>query len=756
MDQSLRPKHALIGRRQSVRTISTRVVAAAAAIAAGLLLPLAVASPAQAATHAVGFTWNGDRTSWLGSYNPNNGPGEQVYCLQISAGPPTNRQDTYQVGYQTWGGDPDTNARVNYVISNYGQTGDPVNSAATALYVWSQLDSATFNSRGLDYYATRANGSKAAVEAQYNAISSDAAGITAGQTTPQGSLDFAVDAQNNFTGTLTANGLPAGSTGVVTLTNGTFDSTGTNSAGGVQAGQPLAVTGVPPAGSKTYKISATGTFTSGSSYAGDVMVYNTPGRQATAGQGERASFTLTGQDPNDRSSVFLPVLSTQVSSTYVPTGQTFGDTLTFSTAPDAGGTNNPWHQNGLGNYSTVIAKGTLYGPFASQPAQAATVPTGAPVAGTATASTGTTGPTQPITASSAVTSAAAGYYTWVWSISYADQPAITQNYIPDGYSYVDDFGRVAESSVTGPAVTSQAQPTSTAGFAVTDTATVTGDVFTGAQIGFSVYKQPVGGAPVPTVVANARSAGPSANAQASAPECDASTLVATTTTHPVAAAGDYTSDPVTFTSGGTYYWVATVYDASGTPVTSGVCGDPSEVTLTTQLVVTTQASSARVNMPVFDTATLTGTVPVGATLSFQAFQDGRDNSGALLPAGTCGPSNLIFDTSATPSPLTPGVFTQAAIVGPSTTFATAGTVDWVETVRDAQGTVITSGVCGEATESSIITPAPPITTLARTGSDADPVAWGIGAAAAVACAAALVLGSALRRRRIANVGNTGQ
>lgn len=712
---------------------------------------LSVPSPAQASTHGFGFFWNGNGTSWIGSYIP-DGTNIQTYCVQGALNDPTNRHDTFDAGYGQYGGSADANARVNYAITNFGQTSDPVMSAATAIYVHSQLDTAYYNTLsggGLNYYAARANGSANAVKAEFNAIAAASAGITAGAVSGSGTLSFTVDPLNNYNGTMTVSGLPSGATGTVTLTNGIFNVNGTNSVAGVTEGAVFAITGVPPEdGATSWKISGSGLFTVPGTYAGNVNQFVTPTRQLTAGPGQpAASFRVSGEDPVDRSEIFLPVLSTQASAKYVAAGDTFGDVLTFSTGAQADGTNNNWKQDpGTGDYIPVIANGTLYGPFAAPPTPGAAAPPGAPVAGTATATTGNTGPSQPVVVTSSITASVPGYYVWVWTIDSAAQSFVTSQFIPNPYTFSDQFGQVLETSITPSDVSTVATSAVDLGFAASDTATVSGVVTPGITIGFKTYRQAVG-----------------ADGTVATPTCDRSTLTNTTTRQNVTGPGDYQSPPVTFGEAGTYFWVESLYAPDGTEIASGACGAANEGTVVTQLTVSTSATPTVVaGTPAHDSATLHGTVPAGATITFRAYQSGIDNSGAIIPANTCTADNLVYDSSTdSPGTLTPGVVDGGVVQGPDHTFLAAGTILWIETIdappnivanaaplrNGRAGTVVVAqGACGDPGETTIVT-SPPSPPMARTGQD---VAVGpiLGGSGGVVALGAVLIMLELRRRRM--------
>jgi len=387
-----------------------------------------------------------------------------VYCLRPAERGPTG--STTFAGYQTWSGGSSgpsmsatSNARINWAISTYGQTTNDDWAVAVTLYVWSLADPTEYNSHGMSgdvYYIYRAPVSRHNTIRAYLAQirAADDAITAAPGVAGSGSLDFAVDENNNYLGTVTVVGLnPAAATGTVTLTNGIFPATGTNVISGVTANMVLDVQGVPPTDDgEPYKISGSGVFTNPAGWLGRVAVYTTPGAQPLAGPGGRpvTNFTIVGLDPADRATVFQPALTTRVASQFIEPGQPFDDVVTFTTVPAVDGLNNPWFASPIsGEYQPILARGTVYGPFLEQPKEADDVPLGAPVAGTATITTTLVdGPTVPYTVTSTEVALEAGFYTWVWEIRYDEQTVITRMLLPDDYSFVDRFGQVAETQIS--------------------------------------------------------------------------------------------------------------------------------------------------------------------------------------------------------------------------------------------------------------------------------------------------------------------
>ncbi len=169
----------------------------------------------------------------------------------------------------------------------------------------------------------------------------------------------------------------------ITLTNGVFDSTGTNTLTNATSNTDYAIHGVPPTDDGApYKIS--GTFTlkagSGSVWPASINLYTySEGAQRMAGALGPVSTeqTINGSfsDPDSRSTVFLPIVKTTAVQ-FVKKGEKFTDQWNFGTQPDAKGLDNGWYQSPTsGNYAQIPpADAVIYGPFKEQPAEAPDAP----------------------------------------------------------------------------------------------------------------------------------------------------------------------------------------------------------------------------------------------------------------------------------------------------------------------------------------------------------------------------------------------
>ena len=167
---------------------------------------------------------------------------------------------------------------------------------------------------------------------------------------------------------------------------------------------------------------------------------------------------------------------------------------------------------------------------------------------------------------------------------------------------------------------------------------------------------------------------------------------------PVTQPGVYASGQTTTDQPGNVYWIETLYDADGTILVQGTCGAPGETTVVTeqpeQLTVTTQAvAEVTLGEPAHDLARVSGTVPDGTTLVFEAYREDGETA-------TCTADELAFRTE--PMPLDgPGEYASEEVV-----FEQVGTYYWIETLFDENGTEIHRGLCGAPNETTAVIPVP--------------------------------------------------
>ena len=702
-------EHAPPGRRRGPFSVIRRTVNAA--LMGVLALSLIVAgvtldSPAaQAASYGPGYD---GPNGFMGAFVAG---GQNVYCLRAEEPTPFNRPTTF-AGYQTWPGgaggptmSATDNARVNWAIATYGQTSNPDWAVAVNLYVWSIADPVVYNSHGMSgdtYYIFRVPTSRHNIIRAYLAQlrAEDDAIVAAPTGTGTGRLVFDVDEGNNYLGTMTVDSLsPSTATGTITLTNGIFLATGTNVLSGARAGMTFDVQGVPPTDDGApYKISGTGTFTASGGWRGEIGVYSTPGAQPLAGPGRPAvnNFQITGEDPADRSTVFQPALTTRVASKFLEPGQPFDDVVTFTTAPAADGLNNPWFQSTDGRFARVFARGTVYGPFLQQPVEADEVPVGAPVAGTATiTTTQEVGPTAPYTVTTTEVAVEPGFYTWVWEINYDEQSLLTQDFLPDGYSFVDRFGQVVETQISPTQLRFTTQLSSDQA-AVSDQVDDVIDVFT---VGGWLRD---GGARVPVVLTGTAYYSPTRPEVLDTPPPSAEAIGTYTVT--TDAPGAITAQNISVGVREGFVTLVWCVDPAAQPeplrgLTAAWCdqyGLPSEtVEVSAPIVVTAAQPLASPSGTVTDTAIVTGSVPAsGMDITFEGFLQPED-----APAPVCELSNRIYASTAPITVTEPGEYTSEEF---AVTMDHLGTVYWVETATLPDGTVIHVGECGLPNETTLV------------------------------------------------------
>lgn len=385
--------------------------------AAGLVV--ATPQPSLAASFGVGY---GTPEAWLGALNAPDG--RQAYCLDFGLDWPTGNTSSPQTVTSISGLSNNDLARLNYVLARWGQSSNPDRTAAVQLVVWQIADPSGY--LGDDHFLprvpadhrdnVRANAAQMRSESAANAVANPNVGIT-------------IDMADQYAGSVTVTARPGSLTGRVELTNAQF-------AGGATVRNlgpgTYPITGTPPAGAASYRISAA-IEADGLGLGAVVDLYHTPGQQRLLAAG-------SGTDLSDDARIpvieldFQPEITTQVAATYVREGDPFVDQLAVTV------TKGTWIR--VNGYPVPItATGTLYGPFDSQPTEATSPPGGAPMVGTEQVTlTGAGAYTSP----GSLRATEPGFYTWVWAIDKNNQGA-NGRYLTD--SFTDRFARVAETSI---------------------------------------------------------------------------------------------------------------------------------------------------------------------------------------------------------------------------------------------------------------------------------------------------------------------
>jgi len=356
--------------------------------------------------------------------------------------------------------------------------------------------------------------------------------------------------------------------------------------------------------------------------------------------------------------------TTQVSPATVGLQQPTSDVVTVDQASGV------WPTDSTGAAINVEFDGTAYWvPGDTAPTQSSTVPADAVsfATGTITATAAGDYPGPVVTAPYNTD----GYVVWQWTTAGGDYTD----------PWTEDFAEPTQIvQVTAPTMTSTADATTAFTDTSSDSVTVVGpDMGAAANLTWDAYLQPAGSPAV----------------------CDPGTQVFDSSADPVevTTAGTYTvPTPPQLPATGTYLWVATLAAQDGTVIAQGTCGDPAETTdVVSFSLVTTATAIAPAGSGVTDTATLTGPVPTGATLSFSAYKETSSTA-------VCDSTTVAY-TSPAIALRAAGKFTSPSVELPKGNYA------WVATAFDRDGNVLQADTCGVAAESTHV-----MTVLAYTGS----------------------------------------
>ena len=349
--------------------------------------------------------------------------------------------------------------RIAFLMGKYGQTQNDQQAAALALAIWEIRGEVgkTGDYDALLNYEKSTAGSGATTQSA--AMLSEAANYLSGGGDPGGATEAAgapvLHSTYAYTGFID---VKAGTSKLV-LENAVFDQTGTGTItweGGAPQDLTVNWTGVPPEGwDRYYRVTVNGEYVYYTEAAkviyatdGDAVQQSTGYAPASEPEEHTGTFEATYVDP-DR--LWAPQLTTEVPAEFVKKGESFADTVSFfasESEPYAEWLN--FTSGGVVQYAPIKATGTLYGPFAVDPAlnPSATVPAGSPVAWTGEV-TATDGPgTYPVDTGEVAKES--GYYTFVWDINFKDQleglinPASGHASLPADYFFTDGFGQALE------------------------------------------------------------------------------------------------------------------------------------------------------------------------------------------------------------------------------------------------------------------------------------------------------------------------
>ncbi|MEB4613384.1 hypothetical protein, partial [Leucobacter sp. M11] len=441
---------------------------------------LTQASPAEAVvTAGAGFILpNPYRMSNVGAYRAPDGT--LVYCLEWGKQTPSLASDPAQkrsvVGsYRGWS-DAEV-AKVGWLITEHGQTEDPVIAASVAVAIWLRHPGTIDPFTGENEFFVQAigdNALRAKILAEGRRLGTLMDAALSDAPKPGGSVrvseprpvaaeteteadapaDTGLGGPQRYEGTVSVTGLPRGASGTVRLGEGAaFAAEGTDSVPAEPSAAVRAITGnaelryvAEPidADLGELRIRAEGEFTLPGGRAGaSIVLWRSGGEfQDMAGAGERTReqrFTLRGSAATELR--FAPELTTAVPSRVVAAGERLRDRVRAELAEGS----RPWRRLSDGTYLPVTAECSLYGPTRDAPEPRDEVPEDATLASgpvRLTLGGGTADPgAEPVEIDFPEPLGEAGFYTAVCGIDAERQDlAASAEAVPAGYRFVDRYG----------------------------------------------------------------------------------------------------------------------------------------------------------------------------------------------------------------------------------------------------------------------------------------------------------------------------
>lgn len=439
-----------------IRLAVALVLTAASAGAITTLTSLGAAT----ATHAQvrigpGFQIpNPYRDSIIGGFRADDGT--VLYCLEWGKEAPTGPNDTFSgqgstSSYADWS--HLELARVNYLITKWGQTANNEQAAAVAMAIWMRHPGTRepFFSEHRFVKATIPDGAQRARIADWaKRMNAEADSFTPTSRGAVGQIEIVRDEHDHLAGTLRVTGVPAGTIGTIMLDGAVFTETTEPSIAGVHGDESFAFT-VQPSDEQLaeVEVTATATFTTPGGPGDELIIWHSGDAFQDLGTNTAVVpdfvFTLTDAEVVDLT--FAPTLTTVAAAEQVMVGAQLADTIDVDLAE----TSLPWRTLSDGSFHRVDAWCQAYGPFDEQPELSSEVPVGAPEHGEevlVAVGGGTSDPTETIvTATVEQPVTEPGYYTFVCGIDAARQVhAEAAEALPTSYAFAHEFGVAAETT----------------------------------------------------------------------------------------------------------------------------------------------------------------------------------------------------------------------------------------------------------------------------------------------------------------------
>ncbi|MET2010296.1 hypothetical protein ABXJ56_01985 [Microbacterium chocolatum] len=421
--------------RRALRMLALSVATALAATA----LVLAPAHAATAATQGAGFgSWQPTSThGWHGSMRVGD---VHTYCILPGIPLPTGTSTDHGVRADAAGLSPQQLTGINFLVTRYGQTEDPVQAAAVGWAVKAIADwettLRTFGYRGdslagaIDWTFSRlAPTHNARVQELALAYYAEGSVATPGVTDAAGTVVFLRDDADPLGGAVRVDTSAAEARGTLTLVGAVFADSGAAERGDVVPGEEYRISVAPAAEAspgRPVEVSAHGRFRIDTVAA--VRYFTTPGGQDTAGPAGPVEFEVAGDD-EVRHPLFSPTISTVALSTALP-GERFIDDVTVE------GDLTHWPRTPDGDRLPVRAHAAVYRLDAEPGEPSPDIPAGAVLVGELSLETQGDGPVHVV---SGWTMDSPGWYVAVWSITREAQSPVVAAHLASAFAFTEAF-----------------------------------------------------------------------------------------------------------------------------------------------------------------------------------------------------------------------------------------------------------------------------------------------------------------------------
>jgi hypothetical protein len=395
------------------------------------------------------------RDSIIGGYIADDG--SVLYCLEWGKESPTGASDPVlsvesTAVYDNWS--HLEVARVNYLISKWGQTADNDEAAAVAMAIWMRHpgDSDPFFPEHRFVKATITDSNKRAIIThRAQAMNAEANTFVPKVRAAIGELIITPDSEHAMSGVITVSGVPEEASGTLQVEGATLEITDSSSVAGITDGASFRYVAEPSdedLGSLT--VSAQVVFVTPGTPGDELVVWRTPDSFQNLGQASSwvpdFQFALDASHEIDLS--FLPVLSTQAAQQRVLAGQPLVDTVMFSLAEGS----REWRRLSDDTFVEVEAWCQAYGPLEEHPELTPKPPAEAPLFGERIGFSVGGSLENPLEtvyeAEFESLPSESGHYTFVCGIDQQRQTAdAASSSLPMGYAFQHEYGLAEETVV---------------------------------------------------------------------------------------------------------------------------------------------------------------------------------------------------------------------------------------------------------------------------------------------------------------------